>query len=99
MDFWQRKAAPLKLWLLDADIIIDFLSMGIFEILVKNHKVQQLFLEITQTFYKKRTLVISPKSAGNTFPLYWRHREVLSGEEKSWYNEDDVKACLKELRL
>ena len=29
----------MKLWLLDADVIIDFLSLGLFDKLVKNHDV------------------------------------------------------------
>jgi hypothetical protein len=31
----KRKVRPLKLWLLDADVIIDLLALGIFGKLVK----------------------------------------------------------------
>ncbi|MGC9367725.1 MAG: hypothetical protein ACP5FK_11880 [bacterium] len=33
------KVKPLKLWLLDADVIIDLLSLGVFDNLVKNHQI------------------------------------------------------------
>ena len=33
------KVVPLKLWLLDADVIIDLLSLGLFDTLVERHEI------------------------------------------------------------
>lgn len=44
----------LKLWLLDADIIIDFLSIGVFEKLTKHHEVHVASSVIDEVkFFKK----------------------------------------------
>lgn len=44
----------MKLWLLDADVIIDFLSLGLFDKLVKNHDVFAASTVIGEVnFFKK----------------------------------------------
>jgi hypothetical protein len=45
----------LKIWLLDADIIIDFLSLGIFDNLVKNHEIYVASSVINEVKFYKRS--------------------------------------------
>lgn len=67
---------PLKLWLLDADVAIDLLSLGIFDKLVKLHDVSVCSTVINEVkFYRK---------GGNKVAIDFRKRYVESGEVKEY---------------
>ncbi|MHC9538283.1 MAG: hypothetical protein AB9903_02050 [Vulcanimicrobiota bacterium] len=79
----------MKLWLLDADIIIDLLSMGIFNHLVRNHKVHVATTVINEIKYYS--------DGGSKRRINFRREFVDSGlvEEHSATHNDLLILCEK----
>lgn len=86
---------PLKLWLLDADVTIDLLSMGIFDKLVKLHDVSVCSTVINEVkFYRK---------GGNKVAIDFREQYVKNGSVKEFAASieelDDILSRLTPIQL
>lgn len=86
---------PLKLWLLDADVSIDLLSMGIFDKLVKMHEVSVCSTVINEVkFYRYD---------GNKKAIDFRKKYVESGLVKEYSSSveelEDILSRLTSIQL
>src|SRR5271169_4197539 len=77
-DYLRKKESQLKLWLLDADVIIDLLSMRLFDSLVERHDV-----------YVATSVINEVKSH---FRSYWDdRRKVLINFREQYVDNGKVK--------
>ncbi len=80
----------MKLWLLDADIIIDLLSMGVFDSLVKNHEIHVVSAVIGEVKYFWR----SGKKISADFRKNYVDQNLIKEVNATM---DDVKVLLQKL--